>query len=81
VKRAKILIVDYGANFFANGSFADNTHIIVLGTNIVHTYFPGCIKMFEQIKERNNTVTFIESSGNYNYSLEDIKLKIDNLLN
>jgi hypothetical protein len=81
VKKAKILIVDYGANFFVNGSFAENTHIIVLGTNIVHEYFPGCVKIFEQIKERNSTVTFIHStSGTFNFSLEDIKLNIDKFI-
>ena len=84
INRTKTIIVDYGASFFVNGFFIKDAHIIVLGTNIVHEYFPACVIIYELIKSKNKSITFIPTVDNnditnIHYSLNIIKSSIDNL--
>lgn len=63
VRRAKVIVLDYGSNFEYNGFFAENSRIIVLGNMgdaNLHLRNPRAAhKFFETIKKKGNTYYFI----------------------
>ena len=61
VRRAKTIILDYGSSFSVNGMFAENSRIIVLGIFDHHTKYPLPVKMYQEIKSKNE-IFFIQGT-------------------
>lgn len=63
VRRAKVIVLDYGSNFEYNGFFAENSRIMVLGNMgnaDLHLRNPRpAQKFFETIKKKGNTYYFV----------------------
>lgn len=55
VKRAKVIVLDYGSNLWVNGYFAENSKIICMNIGWhQHLTFPSCAFMWNEIHKTNS---------------------------
>jgi hypothetical protein len=66
IKRAKIIILTYGAAFFVNSLFLDNCNIIVLGEMGGQSIYPYHQFIYKYILGKNNTINFIPEDQLFN---------------
>ena len=87
VRRAKIVICDYGSNFTFNSFFCENSTILVLGEDQAHTYFAMGRIIYKSMLDRKNQVVFLpreassyDGTPKHRFSIERIKQEIDKSL-
>lgn len=59
VRRAKVIICDYGSNFSFNTFFAEGAKILVLGVDDAHNHFAIWRELYSQVLERGNILEYI----------------------
>lgn len=84
VRRAKILICDYGSNFTFNSFFCEDTYIITLGQDNAHTLFEMSRVLYNRVEWRKNQVVQLPRLNQQNdgisrfyFSIEMIREKVD----